>query len=417
MRVLCTVTGSPSHVRSLLPLIRGLRSAGNRVLVAVPPELSACLAGENVEIAPVFPSLQRFVTERIAAKGNALPPLAPEECTAAYASARVSASVQSPLWADGAAELLPVAQEFQPDLVLRDDFEFSGYLVAEALEIAHLPVPGGVSNVLDLATATDPLAVHHQALGIDRTTGGLYRHGRIDYMPPSFSFAATGLPAARAYQQPVLTSPGERLPAWLADLGTDRPLVLAAIGTALPMVAERRDEISAWLDPRAGLAAVIGAVSELDCYAVVSTSGVPTDGVAVPDHVRLADHVPQPLLLEVADLFLTHGGYSSVREAIRAGVPMVVHPRMAEQPLNGRRVEELGLGRVRFDVDADVLAEACASLLADREVGRRAAQAKRDMLSLPDLSVAVTDMEELAAVASDRRTPAPAQDPGPTHRR
>lgn len=400
MRVLCTVTGSPSHVRSLLPLIRGLRSAGHRVLVAVPPELAPALDGEDVEIAPVFPTLQRFVTERIKAKDNALPPLAPEECTVAYASARVSASIESPLWADGAAELLPVAEEFQPDLVLRDDFEFAGYLIAEALRIAQIPAPGGVSNVLDLATAVDPLAVHHAALGIDRTAGGMYRHGRIDYMPQSFSFAAPGLPAALAYRQPVLTSPGERLPGWLADFGTDRPLILAAIGTALPMVAGRRDEIPAWLDPRAGLAAVIGAVSELDCYAVVSTSGVPTDGITVPDHVKLTNHVPQPLLLEVSDLFLTHGGYSSVRESVRAGVPMVVHPRMAEQPLNGRRIEELGLGRVVFDVDATALAEACSGVLADQRVSRRAAQAKRDMLSLPDLSVAVTDLEQLAQVTS-----------------
>ena len=51
--------------------------------------------------------------------------------------------------------------------------------------------------------------------------------------------------------------------------------------------------------------------------------------------------MPQQRLLNSAELFVTHAGYSSVREALTAGVPMVCLPLFADQPHNAARVEEL----------------------------------------------------------------------------
>ena len=69
----------------------------------------------------------------------------------------------------------------------------------------------------------------------------------------------------------------------------------------------------------------------------------------IPDNFRVMNTVPQLQVLQQADAFVTHGGMNSIQEAIYYGVPMVVVPQQMEQMINGRRVEELGIGKVVAD--------------------------------------------------------------------
>ncbi|WP_257463251.1 macrolide family glycosyltransferase [Archangium lipolyticum] len=64
----------------------------------------------------------------------------------------------------------------------------------------------------------------------------------------------------------------------------------------------------------------------------------------IPGNFLVRPSVPQLEVLERTDVFLTHGGANSLMESFAHGVPVVVIPQMAEQPLNARRVAELGLG-------------------------------------------------------------------------
>ncbi|MFD5625848.1 macrolide family glycosyltransferase [Streptomyces sp. NPDC127072] len=87
-----------------------------------------------------------------------------------------------------------------------------------------------------------------------------------------------------------------------------------------------------------GLAPLGGSV-------VISTGQTDPDALgALPANVVARRFVPQPEVLARAALFITHGGMNSVNEAMYAGVPMLVVPQGADQPMVARRVVELGAG-------------------------------------------------------------------------
>ncbi|GIH22666.1 oleandomycin glycosyltransferase [Acrocarpospora phusangensis] len=97
------------------------------------------------------------------------------------------------------------------------------------------------------------------------------------------------------------------------------------------------------------------ALAPLGGTVIVSTGA--TDPVALgplPDNVFAHRFVPQPEVLARAALFVTHGGMNSVNEAMYAGVPMLVVPQGADQPLVARRVAELGAGLSIRTEDATV---------------------------------------------------------------
>lgn len=64
----------------------------------------------------------------------------------------------------------------------------------------------------------------------------------------------------------------------------------------------------------------------------------------VPANVRLVPWLPQQDLLghPKARLFVTHGGLFSNQEAVYHGVPLIVLPVFADQPLNARKAHRDG---------------------------------------------------------------------------
>ncbi|RAY14116.1 oleandomycin glycosyltransferase [Actinomadura craniellae] len=109
------------------------------------------------------------------------------------------------------------------------------------------------------------------------------------------------------------------------------PVLYASLGTLIDSGRLLRDFA-------VGLAPLGGTV-------IISTGH--TDPAALgplPANVLARRFLPQLEVLERAALFVTHGGMNSVNEAMYAGVPMLVVPHAADQPLVARRVAELGVG-------------------------------------------------------------------------
>jgi N-glycosyltransferase len=228
---------------------------------------------------------------------------------------------------------------------------------------------------LGLPLQQDPLAI--------------YRYGRIDSVPNQFSFTAHQPPPAIAYQQPETVGRFMPLPGLITDLDPDKPLVYASIGAAIPMMMALRASGTEVLclptDPHAALCMMVTALSELDCAATVATGGLPLDDISIPGHVHLLDWVPQSLLLQCVQLFVTPGGYNSIREAMRAGVPMVASPLFSEHFDNADRVSELNLGLRAPGELAEDVTTACREVLASSTITARARCAQRTLLALPSI--------------------------------
>ncbi len=105
----------------------------------------------------------------------------------------------------------------------------------------------------------------------------------------------------------------------------------------------------------------------------------------IPENVYIYPSVPQTQVLKQTDVFVTHGGMNSVSEAFTHGVPLVVVPFMSDQPVNARRVEELGLG-VQLDyhiMDKVVLRQTVLSVLENSHIKEKATKMQEQISRAP----------------------------------
>ncbi|MFY1701853.1 glycosyltransferase [Micromonospora sp. WMMA1923] len=116
----------------------------------------------------------------------------------------------------------------------------------------------------------------------------------------------------------------------LARLDPDRPVVYVSFGT----IFYRRPDL---------LRTVIAGAVKTGAQ-VIAAVGDLAEELALPDEVLTAPYLPQRAVLERADVFVTHGGYNSVAESIRAATPMLVLPLAVDQPVQAYFVERAGFG-------------------------------------------------------------------------
>jgi MGT family glycosyltransferase len=88
---------------------------------------------------------------------------------------------------------------------------------------------------------------------------------------------------------------------------------------------------------------------------------------SLPHNFIIRQSVPQQILLEQVNLFITHVGMNSVNESICCGVPMLMFPHQFEQKMIARRVEELGIGRAMSikKLSPEMLYENATTLIDD----------------------------------------------------
>jgi UDP:flavonoid glycosyltransferase YjiC (YdhE family) len=383
VRALVTVHPAPSHLRSVVPVARAIRCAGHDVVVATPATLHAEVRAYGLE--PVCAG-GHWSEEEVAGVDRVLGGLGqPWRWGHLFLSTLTDPSRM-------ARDVVALAPAWGPDVIVHDGTELGGAWAAEVLGLPYvtLGTMGGSRSLLGLGAPEDRMLVRPLA----REDSVRWRPGpppprlNVSLLPPVYDPAETAAPDVRCYRPESPLRGDERMPDWVAELPDDRPLVYASLGTVFHRIPGR-------------LEAIVSGLAEVNCSVVVSIGpDTPHDRFPTqPAHVRLAAHVPQPLLLECCDLFVTHGGMNSVREALSAGVPMVVAPVVMDHPYNAARCEALGVARAlpEGDVSPAALAAACREVLGDDGFRRRARAVQRAILALPPLDQLVRDVEALVA--------------------
>ncbi|GAA0381011.1 macrolide family glycosyltransferase [Paenibacillus motobuensis] len=69
-----------------------------------------------------------------------------------------------------------------------------------------------------------------------------------------------------------------------------------------------------------------------------------TDLGNIPTNFIVKNYVPQTKVLEHAKLFITHGGMNSAHEGLYYGVPLIVLPLSADQPIIAEQIAHMGAG-------------------------------------------------------------------------
>jgi MGT family glycosyltransferase len=134
-------------------------------------------------------------------------------------------------------------------------------------------------------------------------------------------------------------------------------------------------------------------------HRVIVSKGPLADQISLHDNQTGSGFLPQPAILPMVDLVITHGGNNTVTEAFHHGKPMIVLPLFWDQVDNAQRVDELGLGRrlSTYGFEDAELTGAIDELLGDTELAARTAAMSARIKSTSGTVRAADLVERLAS--------------------
>jgi UDP:flavonoid glycosyltransferase YjiC (YdhE family) len=121
---------------------------------------------------------------------------------------------------------------------------------------------------------------------------------------------------------------------WVAEVDRGQPTVFVTLGSSLPF-------------PQV-IAIAIETLVESGFQLIVSTGMLfePKEFKGPSRSLIMRKYIYNDLALRMADVVLFHGGHGTAMEALLSGTPAIVIPFNGDQFAVGRRLEELGVGRV-----------------------------------------------------------------------
>jgi UDP:flavonoid glycosyltransferase YjiC (YdhE family) len=385
LRVLFTCLPGYGHFNQLVPLARTFDRRGDVVAFATASEF-----GERVEAAGflAFPAGLGMAAQMEAAR-VAYPEqhgLPPGKARFEAFVPRMLAGVAAPA---RAADLVPLAQWWRPDLIVHDEAELAAPLAARlagAVWASHSVV---LRRPLTMARLSGQmLAPLYRSFGLEPDRlAGLYRYAHLDSCPAGLQLG--GAPAPEV-NWPIRsldgldTVPGEVLPDWIHDLPAG-PTVYVTLGT----VFNRNRE---------ALARLLRGVAALDVN-VIATVGADNTAALPPQpaHVRLEAYLPLSLVLPHVDVVVTQGG-TSILPALAAGRPLLVAPQGADQFHNADACVASGaaLRLLPAELTASTVAAQVRRLLSDSAFSDAARRIRAEMATMPGPDMAAAMLTRVA---------------------
>lgn len=361
MRVLFTSTSGWGHIHPMVPLAKAFQARGDEVLWATAPDVRHRLEQEGIPTAPA--GLEDGVAmatfyERYPEVAEVPPPQRSD-----FMFPRLFGAVRGEAMLTA---LIPVARDASPDLLVCDQAEFAGPIVAAMSEVPNVTMSFGSTLPAPRVESTGALVAGlWAAQGLEaRPFGGTYDHCYLDIYPPSLQSAdRPHIPNVQLLRPGDFATGGvEPLPDWVTDGGED-PLVYVTLGTVFSNA-----EV---------LGTVVGALRELPVRAVVTVGprGEPDALGPQPDNVHVARYIPQAQLLGHCSAVVSHGGSGTFLAALAAELPQVCLPQAADQFANAAAGAQAGAGIAILPdaLSGEAVAEA-VTLVLEKDAYRAAAR-------------------------------------------
>lgn len=381
MRMLFTFAGGSGHLEPLLPIARAAELAGHTVALAgrpwMIPEVEtlgfpAFAAGSDVGRTPKRLPLAEVNLDRdILAAGNGF-------------GGRIAR--------ERAVDILPLCAAWRPDLIVSEELDFGPMVVAERLGLPSATVLViAAGSFLRSDVAAEPLNEVRAEHGLppDPDLAMPNRYLVLSPFPPSYRDPAFPLPAT-AHAVRLLTCDTARndaVPPWITRLDT-APTIYFTLGTIYNM--ESGDLFHR----------VLAGLRDLPVNLIVTVGRDidPEEFGPQPTHVHIERYVPQAVLLPHCHLVISHAGSGSVMGALAHGLPMVLIPMGADQPLNADRCAALGVAQVLDAVAAtpQAVGEAISRVLKNPAYRQAAARMRDEIAVLPPPKHAIMLLERLA---------------------
>jgi UDP:flavonoid glycosyltransferase YjiC (YdhE family) len=315
MRILFVSNPLHGHLNTLLPLALAAQRAGHDVVLASGPDMQQHVQGRGLAAWPVGPTHAQMGGSR--------------QTSWLDYFARSAAG--------RAFELLARTDEWKPDLVIHEDTEFAGALVAVRRGARHFVHGLGLMPSADVWAG---FGGRIDELGRDFGVSDLSEHIRnavyLHICPPALAGRGEqvwrrSLPLRHCAGTPA---DGERLPDAINALPY-RETIHLTLGTVFH---EATDVL---------LSAVAG-LRELP-YNLVVTIGPGADRALFgpqPAHILLEPYLPHTLLLPRCCLVVSHGGAGAMLGALTHGLPQLLLPQGGDQFVNARACQHTGVALV-----------------------------------------------------------------------
>lgn len=381
MRFVFSIQSAISHFNPMRPVANELRARGHDVIFATSIHIIEFIESKGFEVITVADA---WTPEQVAKRDSY--PL-PEQ--GAFDIGVMFADVLPPL-------VLTALQEYfgdnLPDLIIRDQLEFGGYLAREVLGIPHatLNISAGwqVASEWLSERVIPPLTKyrkHYNLPDVD-VLESLSRYLRLDMSPESLlpeTYYKT--PTTHRFNQFTKVA-SDVLPEWVATLPHDKTILITL------------DTV--WHENDAHLDTLIKAAQDLPVNVIVATGREETtlDANAYTDNVTITPYIPFTALTPKLSAAVHHGGFVTLLTMLNGGVPSVVTPLAADHFLNGRLVQASQVGKTILPADISITSvrQAIQVILEDETYSNNADRVMQDMHAMHTVHEACDMLEQVA---------------------
>lgn len=383
VRILFSSTWGYGHVFPMVPLARAARDAGHEVLWAT--NAPSChlveAAGLDVAAAGLDSEGVQDVEQRLRVGLKGRRP----ESRAAFAFPHMFGEWATPQMV---TDLLPLARDWSPHLLVHDVAELASALVGAVLDIPSVTHSfGGAVPAAFLIEAGDLLSELWTGHGLEMPAyAGSFTSTYLDICPTSVQKQSLDHISARQPLRPVpyTGEPATALPAIAQD--TDHaPLVYLTLGT----VHNDTFQLSAAVQGLAGLG--------VRTLVAVGPGMDPAALGQQPAHVSVQGWVCQSEVLPYCTVVVSHAGSGTFLGALAHGLPQLCLPQSADQFRNSQAAVERGVGLMLHPdlATPDAVADAVRRLLAEDSFRHAALALAAEIRAMPAPAQVVSRLEQL----------------------